>query len=181
MSPFVAAVSLTLDANVYNAAEGIPTVQVCVVGSVATGKLSDIAGQSFEVNLALSDGTATGLCSRCDRHAVFGGIIILCWLCSHKGAGVDYNWTATPAALNLVFDSTNFDVPQCVDIDIIDDIVVESTEDFDVDLTLVTPNPVGQITLGTSSAAVFIADNDGKHYMQPLIRSTNTCLFKMVY
>ena len=64
-------VSLTLDASVYNTAEGIPIVQVTVTGSVATGNLSDIAGQSFVVNLALSDGTATGLCN--DMH---GGIII---------------------------------------------------------------------------------------------------------
>ena len=38
-----------------------PIVQVTVSGSVGTGNLIDIAGQSFVVNLTLSDGTATGL------------------------------------------------------------------------------------------------------------------------
>ena len=55
-----AAVFLTLDAISYDAFEGVPTVEVCVEGSVGTGDLNDIAGQSFEVDLALSDGTALG-------------------------------------------------------------------------------------------------------------------------
>ena len=37
-------------------------MQVCVSGSVGTGDLNDIAGESFEVDLALSDGTAIGIC-----------------------------------------------------------------------------------------------------------------------
>ena len=56
----VAAIFLTLDATSYGAFEGVPNVEVCVFGSVGTGDLSDIAGESFEVDLALSDGTATG-------------------------------------------------------------------------------------------------------------------------
>ena len=35
-------------------------MQVCVSGSVGTGDLNDIAGESFEVDLSLSDGTAQG-------------------------------------------------------------------------------------------------------------------------
>ena len=60
-SVLVAAVFLSLDATSYSAAEGVPTVQVCVSGSVGTGDLMDIAGQSFEVDLSLSDGTALGM------------------------------------------------------------------------------------------------------------------------
>ena len=63
MSLSVASVSLALDASVYNTTEGSPSVQVCVSGSVSTGNLSHIGGQSFEVNLTLSDGTALGLCN----------------------------------------------------------------------------------------------------------------------
>ena len=36
-------------------------MQVCVNGSVGTGDLMDIAGQSFEVDLSLLDGTALGM------------------------------------------------------------------------------------------------------------------------
>ena len=56
----VAAVFLSLDAATYDTSEDAATVQVCVSGSVGTGNLSDIAGQSFAVNLALIDGTAIG-------------------------------------------------------------------------------------------------------------------------
>ena len=35
-------------------------MEVCVEGSVGTGDLNDIAGESFEVVLSLSDGTAIG-------------------------------------------------------------------------------------------------------------------------
>lgn len=67
---YIAIVFLSLDATSYEATEGVPTVQVCVSGSVSTADLSDIDGESFEVNLTLSDGTAIGLytlytCSRC--------------------------------------------------------------------------------------------------------------------
>ena len=48
----------------------------------------------------------------------------------------------------------------CVDINIIDDNLVEGVESFSVSLT--APNNAnGQIILQTSSASVFIADNDG--------------------
>ena len=57
----LAAVTLTLDATSYNGSEDVPTVQVCVSGSVGTGDLNDIAGESFEVDLALSNGTAIGM------------------------------------------------------------------------------------------------------------------------
>ena len=60
-SVLVATVFLTLDATSYSATEGDPSVQVCVSGSVGTGDLMDIAGQSFEVDLSLSDGTALGM------------------------------------------------------------------------------------------------------------------------
>ncbi len=62
-SVLVAAVFLTLDATSYDAAEGVPTVEVCVSGSVGTGDLNDIAGETFEVDLSLSDGTAIGMCT----------------------------------------------------------------------------------------------------------------------
>ncbi len=37
-------------------------MQVCVSGSVGIGDLNDIAGESFEVDLSLSNGTAIGMC-----------------------------------------------------------------------------------------------------------------------
>ena len=128
-------------------------MQVTVSGSVSTGNLSDIAGQSFVVNLALSDGTATGLFN--DMH---GGIIILCCLSSCEG-GLDF-LTVSP---NLTFDSNNLLVPQTVNITIIDDDFLELTEDFDVSLNIVSGNDNSQIVFGISSATVSIADNDGKH------------------
>ena len=39
-------------------------MEVCVLGSVGTGDLNDIAGESFEVDLSLSDGTTQGQGSR---------------------------------------------------------------------------------------------------------------------
>ena len=36
-------------------------MQVCVVGEVGTGNLDDIAGETFEVNVSLFDGTAIGM------------------------------------------------------------------------------------------------------------------------
>ena len=74
---------------------------------------------------------------------------------------MDYNWTATPAVLTLTFDSTNLLTPQCSDITIIDDDLVELEEQFSVSLNA-TNNPSGQIILQTSSANVTITDNDGK-------------------
>ena len=74
---------------------------------------------------------------------------------------MDYVWTATPAVLTLTFDSTNLLTPQCSDITIIDDDLVEFEEQFGVSLTA-TNNPSGQIMLQTSSAIVAITDNDGK-------------------
>ena len=74
---------------------------------------------------------------------------------------MDYVWTATPAVLTLTFDSTNLLTPQCSDIAINDDVLVELEEQFSVSLTA-TNNPSGQIMLQTSSATVTITDNDGK-------------------
>ena len=74
---------------------------------------------------------------------------------------MDYNWTATPAVLTLTFNSTNLLTPQCSDITIIDDNLVQLGEQFSVSLN-VTNNPSGQIILQTSSANVTITDNDGK-------------------
>ena len=74
---------------------------------------------------------------------------------------MDYNWTATPAVLTLTFDSTNLLTPQCSDITINDDVLVELEEQFSVSLTA-TNNPSGQIMLQTSSANITITDNDGK-------------------
>ena len=87
--------------------------------------------------------------------------MILCCFSSHKGGvGLDWVWTSMPASLSLIFDSTNLDVPQCVNVTINDDMLAEPTEDFTISLSLLTANPFGQITLGTSFASVFIADND---------------------
>ena len=36
-------------------------MQVCVVSEVGTGNLDDIAGETFEVNVSLFDGTAIGM------------------------------------------------------------------------------------------------------------------------
>ena len=124
-----------------------------VSGSVGTGNLSDISGQSFVVNFALSDGAATGLCN--DMH---GGIIILYWLSSCEGV-LDF-LTVTP---NLTFTSNNLLMPQTVNITIVDDSLSELTEDFDVSLNIVSGNDNSQIVFGISSATVSIADNDGKH------------------
>ena len=44
-------------------------MQVCVSGSVGAGDLNDIAGESFEVELSLSDGTAIGTC--CNIKSIF--------------------------------------------------------------------------------------------------------------
>ena len=74
---------------------------------------------------------------------------------------MDYDWTTTPAVMTLTFDSTNLLTPQCSDITINDDNLVELEEQFSVSLTA-TNNPSGQIILQTSSANVTITDNDGK-------------------
>ena len=79
----------------------------------------------------------------------------------HKGGGVDYTWTFSPAVLTLTFNSTNLLMQQCFDITIIDDELVEIEEMFTVALSL-RNNPRGQVTLQNSSARVSIADNDGK-------------------
>ena len=136
-------------------------MEVCVLGSVSTGDLNDVAGQSFVVNLALSNGTAEGLCNN-----MHNGIIILCCLSSHKGGmpTLDWYWSnPSEVSLDLTFDSTNLDVPQCADININDDSIVELTEDFGVSLAVVPNNASQQVTLNTSSATVFIFDNDGNH------------------
>ena len=57
-----AIVYLTLDAISYDAFEGVPTVEVCVEGSLHAGDLNDIAGSSFVVDLSLVPGTAVGKC-----------------------------------------------------------------------------------------------------------------------
>ena len=57
----VAAVFLSLDASRYMAAEGVPDVEVCVEGSLGTGDLSDIAGESFVVDLVLLNASAIGM------------------------------------------------------------------------------------------------------------------------
>lgn len=59
-SVLAAIVFLTLDASTYDTSEDETAVQVCVSGSVGTGDLNDIAGQSFEVTLSTIDGTALG-------------------------------------------------------------------------------------------------------------------------
>ena len=43
------------------AAEGVPDVEVCVEGSLGTGDLSDIAGESFVVDLVLLNASAIGM------------------------------------------------------------------------------------------------------------------------
>ena len=103
--------------------------------------------------------------------------MILCCLSSHKGGvGLDWVWTSLPASLSLIFDSTNLDVPQCVDVTINDDILVEPTEDFAISLSLLTVNSFGQITLGTSFASVFIADNDINGKLLQTAHSINVTL-----
>ena len=54
-------------------------------------------------------------------------------------------------------------MPQTVNITIVDDDLLEVTEDFDVSLNIVSGNGNSQIVFGISSATVSIADNDGKH------------------
>ena len=86
---------------------------------------------------------------------------IVCCLSLHKGGGVDYVWTASPAVLTLTFDSTNLLQLQCVNITIIDDVLVEIEEIFSVALSLQS-NPRQQVMLQTSSASISILDNDGR-------------------
>ena len=74
---------------------------------------------------------------------------------------MDFVWSATPAVMTLTFDSTNLETPQCSDITINDDNLVEHEEMFTVALSL-SNNPRGQISLQNSSANISIADNDGK-------------------
>ncbi len=74
---------------------------------------------------------------------------------------MDYEWTASPAVLTLTFDSSNLLTPQCFDITIIDDTLVEVEEVFNVALSPQN-NPRGQILLQISSASISITDNDGK-------------------
>ena len=74
---------------------------------------------------------------------------------------MDYVWTASPAVLTLTFDSTNLLQLQCVDITIIDDVLVEIEEIFSVALSLQS-NPRQQVMLQTSSANISILDNDGR-------------------
>ena len=74
---------------------------------------------------------------------------------------MDYNWTATPAVMTLTFDSTNLLAPQCFDVLISDDELIEVEEMFTVALSLLN-NPRGQVSLQTSSAPITIADNDGR-------------------
>ena len=65
------------------------------------------------------------------------------------------------AVITLTFDSTNLETPQCSDITIIDDDLVEFEEQFSVFLSLQS-NPIGQVSLDTSSANISITDNDGE-------------------
>ena len=74
---------------------------------------------------------------------------------------MDYVWTSSPAVLTLTFNSTNLLQPQCFDITIINDTLVEVEEMFTVALSLLN-NTRGQVLLQNSSASVSIADNDGK-------------------
>ena len=74
---------------------------------------------------------------------------------------MDYEWTASPAVLTLTFNSSNLLTPQCVDITIVDDDLVEVEEIFTVVLSLQN-NPRQQVLLQTSTASISIADNDGK-------------------
>ena len=74
---------------------------------------------------------------------------------------MDYSWTSSPAVMTLTFDSMSLLTPQCFDITIIDDILIELEEMFTVSLSLQS-NPRGQISLQTSSAPISITDNDGK-------------------
>ena len=79
----------------------------------------------------------------------------------HKGGGVDYNWTSTLAVLTLTFDSANLEEPQCFQISINDDDLVEGGEFFNVTLR-VQNNPSGQVLLKINESIVTIADNDGE-------------------
>ena len=83
----------------------------------------------------------------------------------HKGGGIrggmDFVWTSSSAVMTLTFDSTNLLTPQCFDITIIDDNLIELEEMFTVSLSLQS-NPNGQVSLQTSSAPISITDNDGK-------------------
>ena len=102
-------------------------------------------------------------------------IIISCVFLLLKG-GMDYAWTSSPAVMTLTFDSTNLLTPQCFNITIIDDDLVEGEEMFTIALTAPN-NPRGQIVdsemstdpLISQSALIFITDNDGKlakyHYL----------------
>ena len=45
---------------------------------------------------------------------------------------MDYNWTATSAVMTLTFDSTNLLAPQCFDVLISDDELIEVEEMFTV-------------------------------------------------
>lgn len=61
----------------------------------------------------------------------------------------------------VLFPANSPPPPQmCINIDIIDDLDVESAEVFTV--TAVSPAPNVQFSPGGDTASVFIADNDGK-------------------
>ena len=69
-------------------------------------------------------------------------------------AGIDFNSTTS----SLLFTPTNSGDPQCTDISIVDDTILENDEVFSVELST---NDL-DVDFETASAMVTISDNDGR-------------------
>ena len=77
-------------------------------------------------------------------------------------AGGDY----TPVTIDLTFNSTNAAIPQTVTIPILDDLLLEGSEGFDVTLTTNNSN----VTLLPNLTAVTIEDLYGKFIVRRKVK-----------
>ncbi len=129
----------------YEASEAAGTVTVC---AILTGQIE----RDVSVIATSVDGTALGIHTSCTKPIV---LYIVIFTLFHYSADVsDY----TEMSISLVFTQLNADQPQCINIPITSDNVLdlESIETFSVELSTNDPD----VFLSPSSAVISILDID---------------------
>ena len=135
---------VSLEVPLYTVQEDVGVVEVCVI--VSSPSISCPISFPFIVTFTTSDNSAgKDYYSKC---AIIYGLFI------HAVSPMDYGGESTV----LMFDSC--DVQSCLNISIIDDMVVEDLESFDITVGR-APGLDNRITLESVNGTVEITDNDG--------------------
>ena len=135
---------LSLEHSNYTVDDRIDVLSVTIL-------LSSVASKDVIVVVTITDGTATGIINNVYVHTSNS------YICISHPAGIDYNVTASVFNVTISAGAAS----SSFNIDIIDDVIHESHESFDIAIRML-PNCLS-LSLGISFSTVTIIDDDSMY------------------